>query len=197
MKRYALILIAVVAVTGGLIGLVALRPVAPSAAPPPIIKPQTHDQVATTPTTPPVAAAAPEKPAAPRPAETSPRPALIADKEAAKTRISRLVDTFDEAQLPELTGYLRHDSAEVRAAVIRGLLLLDQTAAVPYLRTAAEQADKRNDPIEANSLREAAEILASPRQPGEQKMPKLPLTEGAPISKGMNAVAGLKQDSTP
>jgi|GEM_PF-5699477 hypothetical protein len=49
MKRYALLLVVLVMLTGAMIGFSALRPVAPSTVPPPVVRPAVAAPVAMTP----------------------------------------------------------------------------------------------------------------------------------------------------
>lgn len=181
MKRYALILLAVVVATGGCIWLLAIRPATP-ASPPPLLN--------VTSAPPPAIPAMPsaEEKNAPGPAaidqgsatsDTTPAnaaepgglPPLTADPVAAKERIQQLAMTFNEAEVPALARYLEHASPEVRLEAASGLVLLGDMSAAPYLQAAANRAELLQATSEATTLREAAELLAKPRL-GEPKMPK-------------------------
>lgn len=181
MKRYALILLAVVAATGGCIWLLAIRPAAP-ANPPPLLN-VTSAPPPTAPAMPPA-----EEKNAPGPtaidegsakrdatpanaAEPGGLPPLIADPVAAKERIQQLAMTFNEAEVPALARYLEHASPEVRLEAATGLVLLGDMSATPYLQAAANRAELLQATSEATTLREAAELLAKPRL-DEPKMPK-------------------------
>lgn len=184
MKRYVLLLLALVLLTGGIIGMVALRPVAPAVVPPPVSRPAPVEPSAMKPIVapPPTVPKPADEPAPTADANTSELPPLIVDEEKAKERIQLLTATSDEAYVPELARYLGHASPAVRAAARNALLLIDDASAVPYLRAAAEEAEKLAETTaEAALLRDAAEILTAPRPAGEVRPPKQPLANGASV----------------
>lgn len=182
MKRYVLLLLALVLLTSAVIGILALRSVGPATPPPAIARAKAVEPLAMNPIkAPPLAvkpANAPEPDDVSTPAESTP---LIVDGAKAKERIQLLAATADEAHVAEVARYLKHPSADVRAAARTALVLLDDASAVPFLRLAADEAEKSPETtIEATLLRDAADILAAPRPANEPRPPKISLADGAP-----------------
>jgi hypothetical protein len=186
MKRYALILLALIAATSVGIWLLAWRSRPP--APAPLVRAERRPAPTTAADPPLVASPAPlivspqtrGAPADSQPADDL--PPLIADPAKARERVRALTATFNEAYLDELARYLAHPSADVRAATLNALLLFDDPQAAPFLRAAAEVVEK--DPRstgEAVALREAADLLSTPRQPGEFR--PAPTTPDQPSTK--------------
>ncbi len=117
-----------------------------------------------------------EAPAAPPPAPKVPRPLVVqgvynpppleGPNAAELTRIDDLAVTYDAREVPALAAFLTHDSAEVRAAAIDGLLRLGAKEAAEPLRAAAA---KTKDPREAVALLDAAAYLELPPMPASMR----------------------------
>lgn len=174
MNRYVVLLLSVVVLAGGLIGLVALRPVEPAVVPPPILTTTAREPIAMKP----IIAPPPADPRTPAPAASPGKdsPPTIANADEALEQVKRLAATFDEAYVPELGAYLSHQSKQVRRVARDALVLIGDASAVPYLQAAAAEVAKLPDTVaEAAVLREAAALLSAPRPPDDFKMPKQPL----------------------
>jgi hypothetical protein len=112
-------------------------------------------------------------PAVPAPASPSQKPRLVVNgvynppllegpHAAELTRIQDLSVTYDAREVPALADFLTHDSAEVRAAAIDGLIRLGSKEAAEPLRAAA---GKVKDPREAIAMLDAADYLELPPMP--------------------------------
>jgi len=171
MKPYALLLLSLVALTAGGIWVVARREANPP--PPPLARPPGAEATARAPAhTAPVRANPDQAPSSRVATEDKPpaMPELIADPTRARERIQALVASFNPAHLEELAGYLAHPSRELRGAAMDGLVLFGDPEAAPFLRAAAEVAEKDpNLATEAVALREAADMLLQPRPAGEPR----------------------------
>lgn len=93
-------------------------------------------------------------------------PPLEGPHAAELTRIDDLAITYDAREVPALAAFLTHDSAEVRAAAIDGLLRLGAKEAVEPLRAAAA---KTKDPREAVAMLDAAAYLELPPMPASMR----------------------------
>jgi hypothetical protein len=171
MKRYALLLLALIAVTSAGIWLLVWRSSPPAPVPSARSEPSPRPETASVPaplSVPSSPAAAPDTKTVAAEAPPPDLPPLIADPAKAQERVRALMATFNEAYLDELARYLAHPSAEVRATTLNALLLFDDPQAAPILRAAAEIMEQ--DPKsagEAVALREAADLLSAPRPAGE------------------------------
>jgi hypothetical protein len=118
---------------------------------------------------------APDAPAPP-PAPKIPRPLVVqgvynpppleGPHAAELTRIDDLAVTYDAREVPALAAFLNHESAEVRAAAIDGLVRLGAKEAAEPLRAAAA---KTKDPREAVALLDAAAYLELPPMPASMR----------------------------
>jgi hypothetical protein len=93
-------------------------------------------------------------------------PPLEGPHAAELTRIDDLAVTYDAREVPALAAFLDHDSADVRAAAIDGLVRLGAKEAAEPLRAAAA---KTKDPREAVALLDAAAYLELPPMPASMR----------------------------
>lgn len=120
-------------------------------------------------------------------------PPLEGPHAAELTRIQDLSVTYDAREVPALAAFLTHDSAEVRAAAIDGLIRLGSKEAAEPLRAAA---GKVKDPREAIAMLDAADYLELPPMPAsmlrKRKEPKASATPNPATSehKKTTAVGG-------
>lgn len=178
MKHYALVLVALIILSGASIWLVASRPTASGSLPRPAGETASRKAAsaasarleAASVTTPLEDEAAPAPPANSASAADAIVP-LVTDPQEAKALIRGLASTFDPAETATLLRYLEHPHAEVRLEAASGLVMLGDAAAVHALRLAAEKADARQASPEGATLREAAEILASAQAGGPRISP--------------------------
>lgn len=172
MNRYALILLALMAVGGACIWLVATRPVSPASVPPPIAAPARLDKPASSltfpvPAIPKIAEVAEKTP--PSPPAPHPWPA---DAAAARRRIELLEASADPRFATELASYLAHPDPALRRRALQALLLGGDETAVPSVRAAEVRAIQSGELDWAGALSEAAEFLAQPWEPGTRPPPK-------------------------
>ena len=120
-------------------------------------------------------------------------PPLEGPHAAELTRIQDLSITYDAREVPALAAFLTHDSAEVRAAALDGLIRLGSKEAAEPLRAASA---KVKDPREAIAMLDAADYLELPPMPAsmlrKRKEPKASATPGPATSepKKTTAVGG-------
>jgi hypothetical protein len=120
-------------------------------------------------------------------------PPLEGPHAAELTRIQDLSVTYDAREVPALAAFLTHDSAEVRAAALDGLIRLGSKEAAEPLRAASA---KVKDPREAIAMLDAADYLELPPMPAsmlrKRKEPKASATPGPATSepKKTTAVGG-------
>jgi hypothetical protein len=93
-------------------------------------------------------------------------PPLEGPHAAELTRIEDLSVTYDAREVPALAAFLTHDSAEVRAAALDGLVRLGAKEAAEPLRAAA---GKVKDPREAVAMLDAADYLELPPMPASMR----------------------------
>lgn len=101
----------------------------------------------------------PEKEVAPTPKRHRARRLPAGHGEAVMEAIQTATATHDARMIPLLARYLESDSADVRAAALQGLIELGDRAAIPYLKTAAQETKIPEEKIE---LTKAIEFLSLP-----------------------------------
>lgn len=162
-------------------------------APSPALMPSVPTEALATPPSPRPAGKAPASPPSASPAP-KPRPLAVkgiynpppleGPHAAELTRIQDLSITYDAREVPALAAFLTHDSAEVRAAALDGLVRLGSKEAAEPLRAATA---KVKDPREAIAMLDAADYLELPSMPAsmlrKRKEPKAG-TNALPPSSG-------------